>query len=182
MDTTTSLKAPHLRIGAIPSREMVNVFLESAIKADVGHGYRSIITHLLVKAWVRNVSWRKNVWIDLHVLGKDGSIVHQETLSLQYLGTAGGDGDFFLLKAEVCQSGTVGPGWCTSTWLDDRNLLYRLYYEAHGMVFTDNVLHQIEVESDSHCVTMDKSSLLADLDLDARNMPWSILGDRSRWC
>jgi hypothetical protein len=93
-------------------------------------------------------------------------------LTLQYFGPAGGGGDFFLLKANVCQSGSIGPGWCTARWLDDRKLLYRLYYEVNDLVFTDDILHQHDIESDHHCYqNQDADTVLADLDLDARTVP-----------
>jgi hypothetical protein len=141
------------RNGAARSQEMVNVFKAETSKIRRTIGNRSLSgselqTHLSLTAWVRNVAYQKNVWIDLHVFDPDDSLVSSQTLTLSYAGPAGGNGDFFSLDQEIFQGSGGVPG---SVWprADARRVQYRLYYEVSGQVFTDGILHQQSVNADA---------------------------------
>lgn len=139
------------RTGAERSLEMVNVFRADVSKTQrtFGSGPGSELeTHLSLKAWVRNVAYQKNVWIDLHVFDPNDNLVSAQTLTLSYSGAAGGNGDFFTLDQEVFQGSGGVPG---SVWprADARRLQYRLYYEVNGHIFTDGILHQHAINADA---------------------------------
>ena len=140
------------RNGAIASVEMVNTIGASASK--VRHSFdpapsagAELQTRLAITAWVRNVAYEKNVWMDLHVFDKNDSRVHAETLTLQYTGSSRGDGDLFQFDDVVFHGSGGGPG---SAWnaADARTVQCRLYYEVNGQVFTDGLLRQWEVQAD----------------------------------
>lgn len=141
------------RTGAQPSPEMVNTFSGRAtkIRRTVGTGSSAgsqLETHLEITAWVRNVAYQKNVWIDLHVFDQDDNRVSAQTLTLKYTGAAGGGGDFFSLEQMVFQGSGGVPG---NVWprADAGKLQYRLYYEVNGTVFTDGILHQLALPADA---------------------------------
>jgi hypothetical protein len=133
-----------LRPGAAISPETVNVF-EEGVSAGAAAGLRLAPLHgrpasdaiaLSVRAWVRNLSYIKDVWIDLALAGAGGELVHAETLPLSFLEPAEGDGDFFTVGTAVP---APGRGSAAPT------LLYRLYGQMHGQVFTDGILHRHEI-------------------------------------
>jgi hypothetical protein len=143
------------RAGTIPSLEMVNVFGSSASKANVypsrPPGPREgtdLQTFLTVNAWVSNVAYAKNVWVDVHVFDGADVLIQAETLTLGWTGSAGGHGDFFAYDGKVYQGATATPG-SVSPKPDARKVQYRLYYEVNGRVFTDAILHQHEVQEDA---------------------------------
>lgn len=159
-------QSPSLRAGAVCDRGMVNVFVESIAKTnvfsrDVNYGV-DIKTALLVQAWVNNVAYAKDVWVDLHGSGGDGTLLLARTLQLQYMGPAKEGGDYFLLRDMIHQAGSAGPGWGTSQWRDDRIIQYRLYYQVNNHVYTDGVLHEFEVKSSDDKEKEDIEKLLSD--------------------
>jgi hypothetical protein len=143
------------RTGAIPSLEMVNVFGSSAAKVNAFPARPSgpregsdMQTSLTVTAWVSNVAYAKNVWVDVHVFDGGDGLIHSETLTLHWAGPAGGNGDFFAFDGKVYQGSTATPG-SVSPRPDARKVQYRLYYEVNGRVFTDAIPHQHEVQEDA---------------------------------
>ena len=155
---------------------MVNVFAESIAKANIFPRVQpidfnvgvDIQTFLSIQAWIKNLAYFKNVWVDMHIFDGDDAVLDAKSLALQYAGPACRDGDFFLLRGSIHQAGSAGPGWATAPWRDDRKVQYRLYYEVNGQVFTDGILHQFEVESSrsngGYLEKQDSNSVLADLD------------------
>jgi hypothetical protein len=143
------------RTGAIPSLEMVNVFAVSVSKRNVfpqpstgPRGGTDLQTQLQLKAWVRNVAYVKNVWIDVHVFDGADTLIHSETLTLRYLKPAGGNGDFFSFDGKIYQGSVATPG-SVSPRPDARKVQFRLYYEVNNQVFTDAILHQHELPEDA---------------------------------
>ena len=47
-------------------------------------GGRSLETHLHVEARVKNTTFAKNAWIDVHVVSDDSQLVHSETYTLKW--------------------------------------------------------------------------------------------------
>jgi hypothetical protein len=143
------------RWGATPSLEMVNVLGEAATKSNAfpqpAVGYRhgaDFKTRLFIQAWVRNVAYRKSVWVDVHAFDHGDQLIHSETFPLTHLSPAGGGGDLFMIDRTVYQGSTATPG-SVSPKPDARKIQYRLYYEADGQVFTDALLHQHELPEDA---------------------------------
>jgi len=140
------------RNGALRSPEMVNVFAEhvSKIKHTIGSAPAGsqLETHLELKVWVRNVAYKKNVWIDVHTFDENDNRVSADTLTLSYLSSAGGKGDFFTLNQLVFlgSGGVRGNVWPRA---DARKIQYRVYYEVNGSVFTDGILHQAALIADA---------------------------------
>ena len=84
------------RTGALRDPSMVNVVNWTATKLDTPIGSSSegtqLETHLSLTAWVKNIQYQKNVWIDFHVFDSDDNLVHSETLPLSYYQPGGGGG------------------------------------------------------------------------------------------
>jgi hypothetical protein len=142
-----------VRDGAIPTLDVVNVFTEniSKIKRNIGTGAvtgSQLETRLDLKVWVRNIAFQKNVWIDLHVFDENDERVNADTLTLSYLGPAGGNGDFFTLSEMVFLGSGGVPG---NVWprADARRIQFRVYFEVNGTVFTEGILHQTSVVADA---------------------------------
>jgi hypothetical protein len=151
---TTAVDRVIPRAGAAVSLEMVNAFWESASKVvrlfdDSPTSGRELQTRMSIKAWVRNVAYHKDVWIDVHVLDSGYGRVQAATFGLQYREQAGGGGDFFTFDDLVYRGSGAVPG---SVWFnpDARHVQYRLYYQVNGRVYTDGLLHAFELETDDH--------------------------------
>jgi Family of unknown function (DUF6209) len=141
------------RSGAQRSLETVNTFREdiTKIRRPLGSAPAAgsqLETRLDLTVWVRNLAYKKNVWIDLHVFDQDDNRVSAVTLTLRYSGPAGGDGDFFALEQQVFLGSGGVPG---NVWprADVRKMQYRLYLEVNDRVFTDGILHQAELPADA---------------------------------
>lgn len=116
IDTGLPENPAGVRSGAVPSPEMVNVLTEVT-------GAR----RLNVVAWVNNVAYRKDVWLDLYGFDARGNPVNQELLVMRYEAPAGGGGDLF--------------GGHTTVGADVAAVAYRIYYEVDGTLYTEGVLH-----------------------------------------
>src|SRR5947208_15924644 len=108
MEPGSSSSPVDVRPDATVSPEMVNVF-EQAVSPGAAPGLRLVrlgdrpsgeAIALSLLAWVRNVAYDKDVWIDLYVLGP-GGVLHAETIPLDYRETAEGGGDCFAAGARV---------------------------------------------------------------------------------
>ena len=88
---------------------------------------------LHVTAWVNNVSYVKDVWVDAYLMDPSGAVVHSETLILDYQEGAGGGGDFFVLDAPIMAQG--------SATTPITGLQYRLYYQIGDNVYAEGILH-----------------------------------------
>jgi hypothetical protein len=119
----------HARPGSSVSLEMVNVFGEPAAETAGGApGGRLRLT-----AWVNNVSYVKDVWVDAYLTDASGAVTHSETLLLDYHEGAGGGGDFFVLDAPI-----QAPGGSATPIAQ---LQYRLYYQIGDTVYAEGILH-----------------------------------------
>ena len=105
-------------------------------------------THLHVEAWVRNTTFAKHVWADVHVYGHDGALVASTTLPLVYERPAGDGGDVFRLDHAVYEGATATPGSATPR-PDVRRVQFRLYCELDGRVVTDAVAHECVLRPDA---------------------------------
>ena len=104
-------------------------------------------THLHVEARVRNTTYAKSVWADVHVFGHDGALVASETRAFAYARPAGDGGDIFRLDGVVFEGATATPGSATPR-PDARLVQYRLYCELDGRVLTDGLLHECLLKGD----------------------------------
>ena len=144
------------RAGASPRLDMVNAFELAVTKTKhffPGTGPGSFAgselqTVLTLKAWVRNIAYVKFVWVDIHVFDAADALVFAGTFPLQYLGMAGGDGDFFIYDDKIYHGSGGGSGMGAWTRPDARKVQLRLYYEVNGEIFTDGLLHQYDVPAD----------------------------------
>jgi len=114
-----------------------------------GHpsGMRSLETHLHVEAWVKNATFAKNVWIDVHVVSDDSRLVHSETYTLRYERAFGDGGDVFVMDSELFQ-GSVATQGSVTLRPDVRHVEFRLYTEMDGRVSTDGLPHRCELLPD----------------------------------
>jgi hypothetical protein len=148
MEPGSSSSPVEVRPGATVSPEMVNVF-EQAVSPGAAPGLRLVrlgdrpsgeAIALSLLAWVRNISYDKDVWIDLYVLGP-GGILHAETIPLDYQEAAEGGGDFFAAGAAV-PAPKAGPEDSSMGTLQ-----FRIYCQMNGELFTDGILHSHPIES-----------------------------------
>ncbi|MGZ8492186.1 MAG: hypothetical protein ACXWZS_08285 [Gemmatirosa sp.] len=147
--------AVRVRAGAEVEPAALHVATDAAVKVNTSPsrpGYPSTMTHwqthLHVEAWVRNTTYAKHVWVDVHVFAHDGALVSSETLPLAYARPAGDGGDLFQLDRPVYEGATATPGSATPR-PDARLLQYRLYYQFDDRVVTDGELHQCILRSDA---------------------------------
>lgn len=149
MESGSAAGPVDLRPGAEISPHMVNVF-EQAVSPGAAPGLHLVplggrpagdAIALSVLAWVRNVAYDKDVWMDLFVLDDDGNLLHSETVPLAYQEPAEGGGDFFAVGAAVPapKSSADGP--------EQRTLQFRVYGQMNGQLYTDGHLHGHRVES-----------------------------------
>jgi hypothetical protein len=124
-------------LAAQANEDMVNVLRTSYEHLSVRRGRRGsgpaeLHTRLVVEAWVRNVAYAKEVWVETELLDTDGTAVRAERFGLDYLGPGGGDGDRFGMAQKLPSPGPFPDG---------RRLQYRIFYRVAGQVFTDGRLH-----------------------------------------
>jgi len=148
MEPGSSPSPVEVRPGATVSPEMVNVF-EQAVSPGAAPGLRLVrlgdrpsgeAIALSILAWVRNVAYDKDVWIDLYVLGP-GGVLHAETIPLDYQEAAEGGGDFFAAGAAV-PAPKAGPEDSSMGTLQ-----FRVYCQMGGQLFTDGILHSHQIEA-----------------------------------
>src|SRR5262245_25406976 len=147
--------AVRYRDGAIARPEFVNVYDQTAVKKDVFPAPpngppvgKDLRTSLSVRAWVKNIAFVKEVWIDLHVFDRSATLIKAATLGLPWQGSASGNGDLFSFDDEIYRGSTATPGSVSprpNAWL----VQYRLYYAVEGNLYTDAILHQLELIDDA---------------------------------
>ena len=115
-------------------------------RADQTSEMRSLATHLHVEAWVKNMAYAKNVWIDAHVVSNDLQLIHRETYALRYERAFGDGGDVFVLDSELFQRAVATQGSVTPR-PDVRYVELRLYAEMNGRVSTDGLVHRCKLPS-----------------------------------
>jgi hypothetical protein len=151
-------KTPHnpvqYRAGAITTPDMIKLFDYAVEKRNVfprpTSGPREgtdLQTRLYIRAWVKNIAYRKDVWIDFHVFDENEAVIHAETQPLSWDFTTG-EGDVFQFNGKIYQGVIATPG-SVSPRPDARKVQYRLYYEVQGSLFTDGILYQRELPEDA---------------------------------
>lgn len=103
-------------------------------------------TMLKVTAWVSETTFGANAWIDVHVFDGDDKLILSETLTLSYTGF----GPFFRYEfsGKVYQGSIATPG-SVQPRPEARKIQYRLYYDINYQVFTDGILHQLQLSEDA---------------------------------
>src|SRR5687768_1733179 len=101
--------------GAQPNEDMVNVLRTSYEHLSVRRGRRGtgpaeLQTRLVVEAWVRNIAFAKEVWVEAMLLDTDGTPVRTDRFRLDYLGPGGGDGDRFGMAQKLPSPGPFPDG------------------------------------------------------------------------
>jgi hypothetical protein len=142
------------RVDAEVDAAFVRVLQDGAVKYNTfpsrpGYpsGMASLRTHLHVETWVRNTTFAKNVWADVHVYTHDGNLAHSETLPLRYTRPAGDGDDVFTLDSALYQGVTATPG-SVDLRPDARLIEYRVYCQIDGRTFTDGTLHACYLKPD----------------------------------
>jgi hypothetical protein len=115
--STAPAERVSLWAGAITDRAMMRMTTDAAVKHNAfpsssGHssGRSNLQTRLHVEAWVRNTSYVKSVWIDMHVLAHDDTILRRETLSLEFAHAVGDGNDVFVFDGLLYQ-GSGRDAW-----------------------------------------------------------------------
>ena len=140
------------RQGAQTNRDVVNAFALTIEKQrhqfiPAGSAGSELQTRVKLSAWLRNIAYAKNVWFDAHVFDGGNQLVHAQTLSLHYKIGAGGGGDLFEFD-DVLYHGSRGQPGSVSPRPDARRVQLRLYFEAGGQLFTDGILHDLQLVED----------------------------------
>jgi hypothetical protein len=96
---------------------------------------------LSIEARVSNLTYAKNVWVDLHLFDESDGLVWSETRPLSYRGPADSGSDLFSMREYVYHGTGATPG---SVWRrpDIRKAQFRLYCEMAGCAYSDGILHQ----------------------------------------
>ncbi|SEK63574.1 DUF6209 family protein [Nitrosovibrio tenuis] len=142
------------RSGALARPEMVNVLEQNAAKINVFPSLpeggpqqgTDLQTLLKVSAWVRETAFGANAWIDVHIFDGSDKLIHSETLTLTYAGV--GPALRYEFSAKVYQGTTATPG-SVQPRPEARKIQYRLYYDINFQVFTDGILHQLQLAEDA---------------------------------
>ena len=149
MEPGSASSPVEVRPGAAVNPDMVNVFEQAVSPAAPGlHLVRlgdrpaGDAIALSVLAWVRNVAYDKDVWVDLYVLG-EGGVLHAETVPLAFQEPAEGGGDFFAAGAAV-PAPKAGPETSAMAMLQ-----FRIYGQMNDQLFTDGILHSHPIEATS---------------------------------
>ncbi len=150
----TPVQPVSYRSGAITSPEIVNALEHSAAKVDVfpspswggPQQGTNLQTMLRVTAWVRETHFGANAWIDVNVFDGDDRLIYSETLTLPYTGF--GPVFRYEFSGKVYQGSTATPG-SVQPRPEARKIQYRLYYDVNYQVFTDGILHQLELPEDA---------------------------------
>jgi hypothetical protein len=132
------------RPGSVFSLEMVNVFGEPVTESSEATGVAPGV-RLQLTAWVNNVSYLKDVWVDAYLTDASGAVAHKEALLLDYREGAGGGGDFFVLDAEITAAGARGATGRKAQTPPVTTLQYRLYYQIGDTVFAEGILHELPI-------------------------------------
>jgi hypothetical protein len=103
-------------------------------------------TTLDVTAWVKDTTCGANAWIDAHVFDGADELVHAQTFTLSFASM--GSTLRYTFSGTIFQGSTATPG-SVQPRPDARTVQYRLYYEAYYQVFTDGILHQLELPPDA---------------------------------
>lgn len=142
------------RVGAIVDRTIVHLAGDAAAKenafpSEAGHtqSTRNMQTQLHVEAWVRNLSYDKTAWLDVHLFDRGGLLLHTETLPLRHARAADDGGDLFEFDGVVFQ-GSIATQGSVDVRPDARALQYRLYCEQGAHVYTDGLAHWCELLAD----------------------------------
>jgi hypothetical protein len=101
---------------------------------------------LKVTSWVRETTFGANAWIDVHIFDSNDTVIPRETLTRSYIGI--GSSFRYEFSGKVYQGSTATPG-SVQPRPDARKIQYRLYYEIHYQVFTDGILHQLQLPQDA---------------------------------
>ena len=154
LEPSTSRPSVAPRSGVIVDPAVVRLSADAAVKINAfpsrsgyASGMSSMQTHLHVEAWLKNFTYAKNVWIDVHVLDDVGALLHAETLALRYARPAGDGGDFFVLD-HLLYHGSVATEGSIEPRPDARTMQYYLYGEMGGRVFSDGTVHVCVVRPD----------------------------------
>lgn len=153
-ESSTSPPSVAPRSGSIVDPAVVRLSDDAAVKINAlpsrsgyASGMSSMQTHLHVEAWLKNLTYAKSVWIDVHVLDDVGALLHSETLALRYARPVGDGGDFFVLDHLLYHGSVVTEGSIEQR-PDARTVHYFLYGEMGGRVFSDGIEHVCVVRPD----------------------------------
>lgn len=139
------------RNGAVTRPDIVNVLDQSAMKAlpalaESGSPPNTgPQTMLKVAAWVKETTYGANAWIDVHIFDGQDKLIRAETFTLSYTGFGSSfQYDFYgnVYQDTTATSGPMQPQH------EACKIQYRLYYEINYQLFTDGILHQLELKDE----------------------------------
>ena len=130
------------RQGAQTNRAVVNaptLTIEKRRHQFGAHGSAGseMQTRANVTAWVRNLSYVKNVWLDTNVFDSSNNVIHAESFPLHY--STGGDvSDYFELN-DVLYLGSRGQPGSVTPRPDARRLHHRCRVTDSGAPFSKGI-------------------------------------------
>ena len=138
------LDVPQPLVGATVGLDKVNVIASALIAAGgtsatpTGRmAAGNPVPHLEVVAWVSNLAFAKEVWLELWIAEASGRPLHSQTVPLEYRAPAGGGGDLFSVWTPLPGAALVHGSGST--------LNYHLYYRVQGVLYTDGLIHTHDV-------------------------------------
>ena len=95
---------------------------------------------------MKNIAFAKEVWIDVHVFDRGTTLVQAATFGLPWEGSASGAGDVFRFEGEIYFDRHTRLGIAQAECVASP---YGLYYAVEGKLYTDAILHQLELIDDA---------------------------------
>ncbi len=138
------------RLGAIQSPGMIRLAgsrlraSELVVPMPGPSGRVDYQSALSVVAWVKNIAFAKNVWIDLHIFDGHDVLLESKTCPLSYESSQADGGDLFTFQECVFRGAVGNPRLAMKPRA--QKVQFRLYFEVNGQVLTDGYLHQVETD------------------------------------
>jgi hypothetical protein len=137
------------RISTLVDERRIRVLDDRVTKSAAGLRGNStcVRTRLTVRALADGPRGAADTWADIHVFDATDILIHTGTIILQPA-KAAADPALRVWDDEIYLGSGGGSG--VGAWLcpDAHMVQYRLYWRVRARVFTDGVLHQLEVPAD----------------------------------
>jgi hypothetical protein len=127
----------------------IRVVDDTATKQQAGARGATLQTAVSIHAQIQQASSRLSAWADVHVFDAFDELVHTATITLEGPEEVPTPGQERAWHADVYQGSGGGSGAGVWSRPDAHTVQYRLYCQLKGTLYTDGILHQFDVPSDT---------------------------------
>ena len=140
-----------LRPDAVVDTRRVRVVEDNASKEQIAlrPGGTRLRTGLVVRACIGEPTASAVVWADVHVFDATGELINAGSISLEIGEQLTTDEELRIWDAEVYPGSGGASGMGVWSRPDAHTVHYRIYCQIDNQIFTDGVLHQLEVPADT---------------------------------